>query len=624
MNDELDQFMQALRQTPDLKPDQIVKQASISLALREFDKNNSKVFQGNTKAARLKSTAGAVRQSFFGGQMVKTFKLTLAGAVCTILIIGVVIPLYKIYEAPLDLQYVGTDTSTFHTRDRFLTKYDHEQKNISLDNSISSQNSDESLYQQHDNFKETQSNFTKQAKVDPVSTFSIDVDTASYSYIRNILNQNVLPQKDAVRVEELINYFPYSYPVPTDKSKPFKIQVVVFPTPWNKETKLLQIGIKGYQLNIKTRPPANLIFLIDTSGSMVEPNKLPLVQSALKLLVDTLTSEDSVGIVTYAGNAGIALPPTKINDKNKIKSIIDDLGGSGSTDGAEGIRQAYQLAKQHFNEKGINRVILATDGDFNVGMTDTDQLKSFIESERVTGVSLSVLGFGAGNYQDELMQTLAQNGNGNAAYIDNLNEAKKVLVEESSSTLFAIAKDVKIQVEFNPDTIAEYRLIGYETRALNTEDFNNDKIDAGDIGAGHSVTALYEITPLSSKGKLIDKLRYNKKISESVKTKNNEYAFVKVRYKLPDSGTSQLITTSVNADTEFKSIDSVPEDSRFATAVAAFGQLLRGDNYLKKFTYDDIVLLAESGKGDDPFGYRGEFINLVRNAKNVSTSLPVK
>ncbi|MSP27854.1 MAG: VWA domain-containing protein [Methylococcales bacterium] len=480
--------------------------------------------------------------------------------------------------------------------------------------------------QGRDKFKETVTNPLKLAKDEPVSTFSIDVDTASYSFVRGSLNQNVLPQKNAVRIEELINYFPYQYDAPTNKEEPFKANVSVFPTPWNKDTKLMHIGIKGYEIDTKDKPRANLVFLIDTSGSMNEPNKLPLLQNSLKMLLDTLREDDSVAIVTYAGSAGVALPPTKIKDKSKISAVIDNLGAQGSTAGAEGIRQAYQLAEQNLDAKGINRVILATDGDFNVGITDTNELKSFVEHERKTGVTLSVLGFGTGNYNDTLMQTLAQNGNGNAAYIDNINEARKALVEEAGSTLFTIAKDVKIQVEFNPAQVAEYRLIGYETRLLNKEDFNNDTVDAGDIGSGHSVTALYEITPVASKGQLVDELRYPKADTKPAATdsKNNELAFVKIRYQLPNGDTSKLIITPVTTEQTTKTVEEIPVESRFATAVAAFGQLLRVDQYLKDFNYDNVISLAEGAKGADKFGYRAEFINLVRLAKNAPALPPLK
>lgn len=476
--------------------------------------------------------------------------------------------------------------------------------------------------QGRDKFSSINSNPLKLTKDEPVSTFSIDVDTASYSFVRSSLNQNQLPQKNAVRVEEMINYFPYDYSPASNRDEPFKANVSVFPTPWNKDTKLLHIGIKGYQLDAKAKPKANLVFLIDTSGSMNEPNKLPLVQNALKLLLDSLSPEDSVAIVTYAGNAGVALAPTKVSEKSRITAIIDNLGAAGSTAGAEGIRQAYQLAEQNLDPKGINRVILATDGDFNVGITDQNELKSFIERKRANGVTLSVLGFGSGNYNDALMQTLAQNGNGNAAYIDTLNEARKALVEEAASTLFTIARDVKIQVEFNPAKVAEYRLIGYETRLLKTEDFNNDKVDAGDIGSGHTVTALYEITPVSSNAKLVDELRYQSAAKPDANSKSDEYAFVKIRYKLPDGDNSKLITTPVGAGQEYQTLADVPVEPRFAMAVAAFGELLRGDAYLKNFGYDDVVSLAQNARGADSFGYRAEFINLVRLAKN-APALPV-
>jgi Ca-activated chloride channel family protein len=477
--------------------------------------------------------------------------------------------------------------------------------------------------QGRDKFTDIKTNPVKIAKDEPVSTFSIDVDTSSYSFVRGELNQNVLPQKDAVRVEEMINYFPYDYAGPADKAVPFKANVSVFPSPWNPDTRLMHIGIKGFSLNGQEKPKANLVFLVDTSGSMDAPDKLPLLQNSLKLLVDTMGPEDSVSIVTYAGNAGTVLEPTKAKDKAKIIGALDRLMAGGSTAGAEGIRQAYQLAEQSFDKTGINRVILATDGDFNVGITDPEELKSFIERKRDSGVTLSVLGFGRGNYNDEMMQTLAQNGNGNAAYIDTLNEARKVLVDEVSSTLFTIAQDVKIQVEFNPDTVSEYRLIGYETRMLQREDFNNDKVDAGDIGSGHTVTAIYEITPRDSKAKLNDDLRYS--TSETpAKAGTDEYGFVKIRYKLPGEKDSKLISEPVKIDAAAASVDAAPQESRFATAVAAFGQLLRGGQYTKSYSYDDVIALAQAAKGKDEFGYRAEFINLVRLAKSAQGLEPLK
>jgi Ca-activated chloride channel family protein len=473
-----------------------------------------------------------------------------------------------------------------------------------------------------DKFQDVKPNPVKVVKEEPVSTFSIDVDTSSYTFMRASLNNNVLPQKNAVRIEEMVNYFPYDYEVPKDKSEPFKANVSVFPTPWNKDTKLVHVGIKGYQLQQQEKPRSNLVFLIDTSGSMNEPNKLPLLINSLKLLVDNLKPDDSIAIVTYAGSAGTVLEPTKVADKSKIFGALDVLNGMSSTAGAEGIRQAYNLAQQHFDKAGVNRVILATDGDFNVGITNQEELKSYIERQRDTGIFLSVLGFGQGNYNDALMQTLAQNGNGNAAYIDSLSEARKVLVEEASSTLFTIAKDVKIQVEFNPAKVAEYRLIGYETRMLNREDFNNDKVDAGDIGAGHTVTALYEITPVGSKAKLVDESRYAQ-APQKPASATDEYAFVKIRYKLPDSDTSKLITTPVDAKVEKNELAQVPADAQFAASVAAFAQILRGDSYTKGFSYDDVIALGEGAKGADTFGYRAEFLNLVRLAKSSPALQPL-
>ncbi len=475
-----------------------------------------------------------------------------------------------------------------------------------------------------DKFQDVKANPIKITKEEPVSTFSIDVDTSSYSFMRASINNNVLPQKDAVRIEEMINYFPYDYEAPKDKSEPFKANVSVFPTPWNPDTKLMHIGIKGYQVEQKEKPHANLVFLIDTSGSMNQPDKLPLLKNSLKLLLDNLQADDTVAIVTYAGSAGVALEPTRASDKYKINNVLDSLGAGGSTAGAQGIKTAYELAESHFDKNGVNRVILATDGDFNVGITNTEELKGYIERKRDSGVFLSVLGFGRGNYNDALMQALAQNGNGNAAYIDNLSEARKALAEEASATLFTIAKDVKIQVEFNPEQVAEYRLIGYETRILNREDFNNDKVDAGDIGSGHAVTAIYEITPVGSKAKLIDDSRYQKHESKPEKngSSSSEYAFVKIRYKLPDSSTSKLITSAVDSKVEYKNISKVTADARFATAVAGFGQLLRGDPYTKSYSYDDVTNMAQAAKGEDKLGYRAEFINMVRLAKAIAQQHP--
>jgi Ca-activated chloride channel family protein len=384
------------------------------------------------------------------------------------------------------------------------------------------------------------------------------------------------------------------------------------PTPWNSGTKLMHVAIKGYDLKPAERPHANLVFLIDVSGSMDEPDKLPLLKSAFRMLVNRLDANDTVSIVTYAGNAGTVLEPTKGSDKEKILSALGRLEAGGSTAGAEGIRQAYALARQSFVKGGVNRVMLATDGDFNVGLTGDDALKRLVESERKDGIFLSVFGFGEGNYNDQLMQVLAQNGNGQAAYIDTMAEAEKALVEEASSTLFPIAKDVKIQVEFNPAKVAEYRLIGYETRALKREDFNNDRVDAGDIGAGHDVTAIYEITPKGSPAAMMDDLRYQRK-SATVNA-GDEYAFVKIRYKLPDGDTSKLISTPVTPADEVDSFSKAGDDVRFSVAVAAFGQKLREETETAGFGFDRITRIASAARGADPYGYRAEFLSLVRLA----------
>jgi Ca-activated chloride channel family protein len=471
--------------------------------------------------------------------------------------------------------------------------------------------------QGRDQFTEIEANPVHVVGEDPVSTFSIDVDTASYSFMRGSLNQGVLPQKDAVRVEELINYFPYDYVGPDDRETPFRANVSMMPTPWNEGTRLMSIGIKGYAMDAAETPHSNLVFLIDTSGSMNATNKLPLLINSFKLLLDTLNEDDTVAIVTYAGSAGMALEPTKVAERAKILASLERLGAGGSTAGAEGIRQAYLLAEQNKVDDGVNRVILATDGDFNVGITDQEELKSYIERKRETGIFLSVLGFGRGNYNDALMQALAQNGNGNAAYIDSLSEARKVLVEEATSTLFTIAKDVKIQVEFNPAMVSEYRLIGYETRMLAREDFNNDKVDAGDIGAGHTVTALYELT-LVGGAELVDPLRYQPSESVDEEAATGEYAFLKVRYKLPDSDTSTLTTLAVTDEHVSGSVDAAPREARFAAAVAGFGQLIRGGRYTGDYSYDDVVALANGAKGEDEFGYRSEFVGLVRLAKSAA------
>jgi Ca-activated chloride channel homolog len=467
-----------------------------------------------------------------------------------------------------------------------------------------------------DRFTDSDPNPVKRVAEAPVSTFSADVDTASYAWVRKALNDGVLPPAEAVRIEEMVNYFDYAYATPADRAAPFQPTIGVYTAPWNAERQIVHIGIQGLSLPEGERPPANLVFLLDVSGSMDDPEKLPLLKKSLAMLAGELTQQDRVSIVVYAGAAGTVLEPTPGNDTAKIVAALDNLSAGGSTAGGEGIRQAYALAKANRIEGGINRVILATDGDFNVGITDPGALEGYVARERESGVTLTVLGFGRGNYNDELMQKLAQAGNGNAAYIDTLNEARKTLVEEMQGTLFTIASDVKFQVEFNPACVSEYRQIGYETRQLKREDFNNDKVDAGDLGAGHRVTALYEITPVAAKGS-VDPLRYGQEPAPAASCEG-EYAYLKIRYKLPGETASRLIERPIAKADVFTSIESVPADMRFAASVAAFGQLLRGDPYLKSFGYDDVIALAQGARGADPFGYRAEFVQLARMAKTAA------
>lgn len=468
-----------------------------------------------------------------------------------------------------------------------------------------------------DRFARVDPNRLKVVAEEPVSTFSIDVDTASYSFLRASLQQGVVPPKEAVRIEELINYFAYDYPAPSGRDTPFATQVTVLPAPWNTATRLMHIGIRGFELT-GPRPRANLVFLIDTSGSMGRPNKLPLLVNSLRLLLGSLEPADRVAIATYAGSSATALEPTPVSEREKILAVLGQLRAGGSTAGASGIQRAYRLARQHFIADGVNRVILATDGDFNVGITDLDQLQGYVERERKSGVYLSVLGFGMGNLNDRLMQALAQNGNGVAAYIDTLSEAQKVLVEEATSTLFPIAKDVKIQVEFNPARVSEYRLIGYESRMLAREDFQNDRVDAGEVGSGHRVTAIYEITPIGSGGERVPPLRYGSEKKPQASAASGEYAFVKIRYKLPESDTSTLISQAVTAANEHERIEQAPLDVRFAAAVAGFAQLLRGSPYTEKFDYNRVIELARGARGQDPFGYRSQFLQLVRLAQSAA------
>ncbi|MDQ7071096.1 MAG: von Willebrand factor type A domain-containing protein [Rhodobacterales bacterium] len=456
-------------------------------------------------------------------------------------------------------------------------------------------------------FPDATANPLKITSEDPVSTFSIDVDTASYAIVRSSLMAGQLPPAQAVRIEEMVNYFPYDYQAPEDAL--FRQTVTVTGTPWNSGTQIVHIAIQGQMPAITDRAPLNLVFLIDTSGSMNSPDKLPLLKKSLSLMLSKLTPEDKISIVAYAGSSGQVLEPTSASQSGKILDALDRLSAGGGTAGQAGLQQAYSVAAGMAQEGEITRVILATDGDFNVGISDPQALKRFIADKRESGIYLSVLGFGRGNLDDATMQALAQNGNGQAAYIDTLAEAQKVLVDQFSGALFPIANDVKIQVEFNPAQIAEYRLIGYETRILRREDFNNDRVDAGDIGAGHSVTALYEVTPVGSPAQLSDPLRYQ---SGQATRDNGELGFLKLRYKVPGASQSQLLETPIRAGGE------VSDEMDFAMAIAGFGQLLRGENTLGNWDYPQAIALANSAKGTDEFGYRAEAVQLMRLAQSLS------
>ncbi|MEM7519435.1 MAG: VWA domain-containing protein [Pseudomonadota bacterium] len=454
-------------------------------------------------------------------------------------------------------------------------------------------------------FANAENNPVKVTQDDPVSTFSVDVDTASYAVVRNSLTTGKLPPRDAVRVEEMVNYFTYDYPAPLDGAA-FASTVRLSETPWNRDTQLLEIGIQGAE--VTERPPLNLVFLIDTSGSMQAANKLTLLKQSFRLMLGQLQPTDQVAIVTYAGAAGEVLAPTAASDRGTILQALEALEAGGSTAGQAGLQQAYATVQGMAKAGDVNRVILATDGDFNVGLSDPHALKSYIADQRDSGTYLSVLGFGRGNLDDLTMQALAQNGNGQAAYIDTLSEAQKVLVDQLSGALFPIADDAKIQVEFNPAKVAEYRLIGYETRALRREDFNNDQVDAGDIGAGHQVTALYEITPVGSPAILNDPLRYE--TNAQTPTRADELGFLRIRTKAPGAAQSDLIETPIR--------EEATAAPGFASAIAGFGQLLRGGTYLGDWSFADAIALADETKGDDPFGYRAEALRLMRLAESLS------
>ncbi|MCU7830229.1 MAG: VWA domain-containing protein [Candidatus Thiodiazotropha sp. (ex Myrtea sp. 'scaly one' KF741663)] len=466
-----------------------------------------------------------------------------------------------------------------------------------------------------ENYANIKDNGVKAVAEQPVSTFSIDVDSGAYALVRRFLNQGNLPPKDAVRAEELINYFSYDYPVPQAGKQPFSVSTEVARTPWNRNSLLVHVGIQGYVPQREVRPASNLVFLMDVSGSMNAPDKLPLLKSAFKLLVKQLDENDSVSLVVYAGASGVVLEPTPGDQQGKIMAALARLTAGGSTHGSAGIQLAYAMAEQAKVEGGINRVILATDGDFNVGTVNHEQLMDLIEEKREQGITLTTLGFGQGNYNDHLMEQLADKGNGNYAYIDTINEAQKVLVDELDATLEVIAKDVKIQIEWNPAVVTEYRLIGYENRLLAREDFNNDKVDAGDIGAGHTVTALYEIVLAGGKGQRLEPLRYTS--GSKVSGKQNEIAHLRLRYKAPDGDRSKLIEAPILTRSIEENLAKASDDFRFSASVAAFAQLLRGGRYTESFGYSDVTSLAQGSRGNDPYGYRGEFLRLVNLASSL-------
>ncbi len=450
------------------------------------------------------------------------------------------------------------------------------------------------------------------ARDNPLSTFSIDVDTASYSNVRRFVESGAKPPRDAVRIEELINYFPYAYATPTD-GRPFAVNAETFSCPWAPAHRLVRLGIKGKEVSLAQRPRANLVFLIDVSGSMSAPNKLGLLKPALKLLAENLRADDTVALAVYAGSSGLALAPTRGDERPKIFDAIDALEAGGSTNGAAGIELAYQTAQAGFIEGGINRVILATDGDFNVGVSSEGELTRLIEEKAKSGVFLTVLGFGMGNYKDSTLEKLADKGNGNYGYIDTLSEARKMLVEQAAGTLITIAKDVKLQVEFNPARVEAYRLIGYENRVLRSEDFNDDKKDAGDLGAGHTVTALYEIVPAGTGLELpkVDPLKYARPGRPAVES--DELCTVKLRFKEPAGETSQLLSFPI-ADSG-KSIAQANADARFAAAVAELGLLLRESPHKGSATWADVIELASSSAGDDK--YRVELVELAKKASKL-------
>ena len=477
--------------------------------------------------------------------------------------------------------------------------------------------------QNTENYAHITENGFKKVTNNPLSTFSIDVDAASYSNMRRFINGGNLPPKDAVRIEEMINYFDYNYEQPKDQD-PVNIVTEIGTAPWNNQHRLVHIGLKAKNIPTEKLPPSNLVFLIDVSGSMESHNKLPLLVSSLRLLTDNLRDKDKVAIVVYAGNSGLVLPSTNGDNKQAIKEALNKLSAGGSTAGGEGIKLAYKVATDNFIKGGNNRIILATDGDFNVGANSDADMQTLIEEKRKSGVFLTVLGFGMGNYKDSKMEVLANKGNGNYAYIDDINEARKVLINEFGATLFTVAKDVKLQIEFNPAKVQAYRLIGYENRLLNNEDFNDDQKDAGEMGAGHTVTALYEIIPVGVESKFvksIDALKYQNVPKTTPSSNNtNEMLTVKMRYKQPDGNKSKLLEQAV-ADKYQDKVIKTSDNFRFSASVAMFGMLLRQSEFAQESSFEQVIALAEGAKGIDKEGYRAEYVKLAKSAQLLAKDL---
>ena len=636
MSYDLDHLKAALRAAPAV--DQDVKADALRLAMENFDR-----LQGSTDAGRLTDDRPKDGRGSFGGVLAMLKKLTARPALAattsmTALIAGMVIvlPLIDRGEVPL----ATANPPAVLAADEALLRNEEAPAAVEiapltrqaapapmappLAKSAPAMESAavESLMMEpamarvadmaaplpdnNEAFANAPTNPVIVTAENPVSTFSIDVDTASYAMVRQSLNAGFLPDPAMVRVEEMVNYFPYAYAAPA-ANEAFRPAITVMPSPWNPGTRLVQIGIQGALPVVEDRPPLNLVFLIDTSGSMDDPAKLPLLRQSLALMLPELRAQDQVAIVTYAGSAGQVLPPTPASDRAAIMGALERLAAGGSTAGAEGIALAYQVARGMRADGEVSRVLLATDGDFNVGIADPEALKGLIAKEREAGVYLSVLGFGRGNLDDATMQALAQNGNGMAAYIDSLSEARKVLVDQLTGALFPIADNVKIQVEWNPAEVAEYRLIGYETRALRREDFNNDKVDAGDIGAGVQVTAIYEITAPGSAALLNDPLRYG---AAAPAVAGAELGFLRLRHVAPGESESRLQETAILAD-----MATSPDEARFAAAIAGFGQLLTGATYLGDWGWDEAIALAQSARGEDSYGFRAEAVTLMRLAQ---------